>query len=93
MNFNLVKKLLSAIILVLLSQTVSLAVDDVWGEMGLTDDAVQYNNDYANTVFDKYTNYTNSKTPEYTQGKYPTDLSSQNATGNSIDKEKEQLKI
>lgn len=92
MNFNLAKKLLSAIILVLLSQTVSLAVDDVWGGMGLTDDAVQYNNDYANTVFDKYTNYTNSKTPEYTQGKYPTDLSSQNATGNSIDKEKRTIK-
>ena len=92
MNFKITKKFLSAIILVLLSQTVSLAVDDVWGGMGLTDDAVQYNNDYANTVFDKYTNYTDSKTSDYSQGKYPTDLSSKSASGSTIDKEKRTIK-
>lgn len=51
-----------------MTQTTSLAVEDVWGGMGLTDDAVKYNNDYANTVFDKYTNYSDNKTPDYSQG-------------------------
>jgi len=32
-----------------------MAVDDVWGGMGLSDDAVKYDNTYSNTVFDKYT--------------------------------------
>lgn len=76
-----------------MAQNVSLAVDDVWGGMGLSDEAIQYNNNYANTVFDKYTNYTNSNTPEYTQGKYPTDLSSGSVTtSESADKEKRTIK-
>ena len=41
-------------------QTTGLAVDDVWGGMGLSEDAVQQNKDYADTVFDKYTNYSDS---------------------------------
>ena len=90
------KKLLSAIILVLLTQTSSFSADDVWGEMGLMDDAVKSNTDYANTIFDKYTSYTenqNSNTPDYTQGKYPTDLSSQSSSGNtSLDKENKTIK-
>lgn len=77
----------------MMAQNVSLAVDDVWGGMGLSDEAIQYNNNYANTVFDKYTNYTNSNTPEYTQGKYPTDLSSgSTTTSESADKEKRTIK-
>lgn len=77
----------------MMAQNVSLAVDDVWGGMGLSDEAIQYNNNYANTVFDKYTNYTNSNTPEYTQGKYPTDLSSGSVTtSESADKEKRTIK-
>lgn len=60
------------------------------------DDAVKSNTDYANTIFDKYTSYTenqNSNTPDYTQGKYPTDLSSQSSSGNtSLDKENKTIK-
>ena len=96
MKFHISKKLLSAIILVLLTQTSSFSVDDVWGGMGLMDDAVKGNTDYANTIFDKYTSYTenqNSNTPDYTQGKYPTDLSSQNSSSNtSLDKENKKIK-
>lgn len=96
MKFHISKKLLSAIILVLLTQTSSFSADDVWGEMGLMDDAVKSNTDYANTIFDKYTSYTenqNSNTPDYTQGKYPTDLSTQSSSGNtSLDKENKTIK-
>ncbi len=96
MKFHISKKLLSAIILVLLTQTSSFSADDVWGEMGLMDDAVKSNTDYANTIFDKYTSYTenqNSNTPDYAQGKYPTDLSSQSSSGNtSLDKENKTIK-
>lgn len=96
MKFHISKKLLSAIILVLLTQTSSFSADDVWGEMGLMDDAVKSNTDYASTIFDKYTSYTenqNSNTPDYTQGKYPTDLSSQSSSGNtSLDKENKTIK-
>lgn len=96
MKFHISKKLLSAIILVLLTQTSSFSADDVWGEMGLMDDAVKSNTDYANTIFDKYTSYTenqNSNTPDYTQGKYPTDLSSQSSSDNtSLDKENKTIK-
>lgn len=95
MNFHISKKLLSAIILVLLTQTASLAVDDVWGEMGLMDDAIKSNTNYANTIFDKYTSYTenqNSNSPDYTQGKYPTDLSSKTTPNTSTDKENKTIK-
>lgn len=82
--------------MVLLTQTSSFSADDVWGEMGLMDDAVKSNTDYANTIFDKYTSYTenqNSNTPDYTLGKYPTDLSSQSSSGNtSLDKENKTIK-
>lgn len=96
LKFHISKKLLSAIILVLLTQTSSFSADDVWGEMGLMDDAVKSNTDYANTIFDKYTSYTenqNSNTPDYTQSKYPTDLLSQSSSGNtSLDKENKTIK-
>lgn len=91
MNFNIGKKLLFAAVLVLLSQTTSLAVDDVWGGMGLTDEAVQYNNS-TDTVFDKYTNTSDSNTPNFTQSAYPTDLSSQSSSTSAIDKEKRIIK-
>ena len=95
MNFHISKKLLSAIILVLLTQTASLAVDDVWGEMGLMDDAIKSNTNYANTIFDQYTSYTenqNSNSPDYTQGKYPTDLSSKTTPNTPTDKENKTIK-
>lgn len=84
-----------ALILAMTAQTHSLAVDDVWGGMGLSDEAVQYNNNYANTVFDKYTNYSDSekKTPDYTTGQYPTNLSSLSTTSSApADKEKRTIK-
>lgn len=64
-----------AVILALMAQPNTFAVDDVWGGMGLSDEAIQYNNNYASNIFDKYTDYTNSKTPEYSQGNYPTNFS------------------
>ena len=81
MKININKKLLISIIAGVLVQTSVYAVDDVWGGMGLTDEAVQYNNSYANTVFDKYTNYSNSEQPKYAldEAKYPANLSSQSA--------------
>lgn len=84
-----------ALILAMTAQTHSLAVDDVWGGMGLSEEAVQYNNNYANTVFDKYTNYSDSekKTPDYTSGQYPTNLSSPNISSSApADKEKRTIK-
>ncbi|MBD5401662.1 BamA/TamA family outer membrane protein [bacterium] len=92
MNFNVTKKILLAAVLVLLSQNTTLAVDDVWGDMGLTDDAVKYNDDYKNTVFDKYTAPSDSQTPEFTQGNYPTDFSSQSSYSEPIDNEKKLIR-
>ena len=79
------KKLLLALTLVLFMQSGSFAVEDAWGGMGLSEDSVNY--DYANTVFDKYTAPNNQEIPNYSQGNYPTDLSSQSAQ-TPIDKEK-----
>ena len=89
MNFSMTKKLLLALTLVFFMQSGSFAVDDVWGGMGLSDDAVNY--DYANTVFDKYTAPNNQEIPNYSQGNYPTDLSSQ-AEESPIEKEKKIIK-
>ncbi len=91
MNFNVTKKLVFAAILVFLSQNSSFAVDDVWGGMGLTDDAVQYNNDYANTVFEKYTSPTNNQIPDISTKQYPTNLSAQ-TTSSSVSKENKTIK-
>lgn len=85
MNFSMTKKLLLALTLVLFMQSGSFAVEDAWGGMGLSEDSVNY--DYANTVFDKYTAPNNQEIPNYSQGNYPTDLSSQSAQ-TPIDKEK-----
>ena len=65
--------------MVLITPTSCFSVDDVWGGMGLSDEAVQYNNGYANTVFDKYTNYSNSnpETSDYSKGDYPANFSQQ----------------
>lgn len=89
MNFSMTKKLLLALTLVFFMQSGSFAVDDVWGGMGLSDDAVNY--DYANTVFDKYTAPNNQEIPNYSQGNYPTDLSSQ-AEESPLEKEKKIIK-
>ncbi len=83
------KKLLLALTLVFFMQSGSFAVDDVWGGMGLSDDAVNY--DYANTVFDKYTAPNNQEIPNYSQGNYPTDLSSQSEQS-PTEKEKKIIK-
>ena len=89
MNFSMTKKLLLALTLVFFMQSGSFAVDDVWGGMGLSDDAVNY--DYANTVFDKYTAPNNQEIPNYSQGNYPTDLSSQSEQS-PTEKEKKIIK-
>lgn len=91
MNFNVTKKLVFAAILVLLSQNSSFAVDDVWGGMGISDDSIQYNNDYANTVFEKYTTPSNNQTPDISTKQYPTNLSTQ-ATTSSVSKEHKTIK-
>lgn len=91
MNFNVTKKLVFAAILVFLSQNSSFAVDDVWGGMGISDDSIQYNNDYANTVFEKYTTPSNNQTPDISTKQYPTNLSTQ-ATTSSVSKENKTIK-
>ena len=91
MNFNVTKKLVFAAILVLLSQNSSFAVDDVWGGMGISDDSIQYNNDYANTVFEKYTTPSNNQTPDISAKQYPTNLSTQTTTS-SVSKENKTIK-
>lgn len=91
MNFNVTKKLVFAAILVLLSQNSSFAVDDVWGGMGISDDSIQYNNDYANTVFEKYTTPSNNQTPDISIKQYPTNLSTQTTTS-SVSKENKTIK-
>ena len=91
MNFNVTKKLVFAAILVLLSQNSSFAVDDVWGGMGISDDSIQYNNDYANTVFEKYTTPSNDQTPDISTKQYPTNLSTQTTTS-SVSKENKTIK-
>lgn len=91
MNFNVTKKLVFAAILVLLSQNSSFAVDDVWGGMGISDDSIQYNNDYANTVFEKYATPSNNQTPDISTKQYPTNLSTQ-ATTSSVSKENKTIK-
>ena len=91
MNFNVTKKLVFAAILVLLSQNSSFAVDDVWGGMGISDDSIQYNNDYANTVFEKYTTPSDNKTPDISTKQYPTNLSTQTTTS-SVSKENKTIK-
>lgn len=91
MNFNVTKKLVFAAILVLLSQNSSFAVDDVWGGMGISDDSMQYNNDYANTVFEKYTTPSNNQTPDISTKQYPTNLSTQTTTS-SVSKENKTIK-
>lgn len=91
MNFNVTKKLVFATILVLLSQNSSFAVDDVWGGMGISDDSIQYNNDYANTVFEKYTTPSNNQTPDISTKQYPTNLSTQTTTS-SVSKENKTIK-
>ena len=63
------------------------AVDDVWGGMGLTEDAVQQNGNYANTVFDKYTNYSQDSAPKVNNGQYPTNLSNSQNTVSASDTE------
>ncbi len=73
-------------------QTTGLAVDDVWGGMGLSEDAVQQNKDYADTVFDKYTNYSDSSTPKINNGQYPTDFSGSQISADSSDKENRKIK-
>jgi len=62
--------------LAVLTQTAGLAVDDVWGGMGLSEDAVQQNTDYADSVFNKYTDSTAPAPDVNTTGKYPANLSS-----------------
>ena len=91
MNFNVTKKLVFAAILVLLSQNSSFAVDDVWGGMGISDYSIQYNNDYANTVFEKYTTPSNNQTPDISTKQYPTNLSTQTTTS-SVSKENKAIK-
>ena len=83
-----------AVILVVTAQANCGAVDDVWGNMGLTDEAVQYNNNYANTVFDKYTDYSNSKNEDVSNGQYPTNLTSgtDSEVSDPVEKEKRIIK-
>lgn len=54
-------------------QTGSYAIDDVWGGMGLTEEAVNYDNSYSNTVFDQYNKQQTQSVPD-PYSKYPANL-------------------
>ncbi len=54
MNSNITKNILAAVILASLVQIPGNAIEDVWGGMGLTNDAFQSESS-SNTVFDSYT--------------------------------------
>ena len=94
LNFNkFTKHLVLVAALLITAQTGSIAVEDVWGQMGLTDEAVQYNEDYTNTVFDKYnTNYTQTPTPKY-EIENDSSISNQNSNSDVIEAEKQLIKI
>ena len=93
LNFNkFTKHLVLVAALLITAQTGSIAVEDVWGQMGLTDEAVQYNEDYTNTVFDKYnTNYTQTPTPKY-EIENDSSISNQNSNSDVIEAEKQLIK-
>ena len=54
MNFNIPKKLLISALAVFLFQSSSYAIDDIWGNMGLTKDALNQNGG-TSTIFNTYT--------------------------------------
>ena len=72
MKFHNITKLVLAVTLATFIQTNVFAIDDVWGQMGLGEDAVNYDNSQTNTVFDKY-NKSQTTTSESTP-KYPANL-------------------
>jgi outer membrane protein insertion porin family len=94
LNFNkITKNLILATAIVISAQTASFALDDVWGGMGLSNDTIKNETNYANTVFDKYTNYSQTPAPQYSQGSYPTNLTSATVEpSEAIDKEKRLIK-
>lgn len=55
MKLRVIKKLLIVLALVSITQCTSYAVDDVWGGMGLTNDAMQQGST-SGTIFNQYTN-------------------------------------
>lgn len=64
-------------ILTTLTQSGCFALEDVWGNMGLTEETAKSGSSYSNTVFDKYTNPKIEKPSlKYTEAKYPSNLSS-----------------
>ena len=81
-----------ALMLTSIIQISGYAVDDVWGGMGLTEDAVQQDSNYANTVFDKYTDFSKTPAPNVNNGKYPTGLTETKETVSASDTEKRTIK-
>ena len=66
MKFHkIIRQLGIAIILVALTQIGSYAIDDIWGGLGLSEDAVQYDNSNNSNVFDQYSQQTNSSDKQY----------------------------
>ena len=82
------KRLVLALMLTGIIQISGYAVDDVWGGMGLTEEALQKDSNYANTIFDKYTNYSETPAPKVNNGNYPADLTDSKNTVSASDTEK-----
>ena len=88
MNLKTMKRLVLALMLTGIIQISGYAVDDVWGGMGLTEEALQKDSNYANTIFDKYTNYSETPAPKVNNGNYPADLTDSKNTVSASDTEK-----
>ncbi|MCM1338231.1 MAG: BamA/TamA family outer membrane protein [Muribaculaceae bacterium] len=93
MNFNKITRhlVIAAVIGLAASTTAVYAVEDAWGSMGFTEESLERNTNYANTVFDKYTNTsTEGDSPKFNMT--PADFSLPAVKSDPIEKEKRLIK-
>ena len=87
MNFNSLKKILLAVVVVSLAQVRAFGIDDVWGSsMGITEDAIKQNSS-SNTIFDS----TNTA-PSQVQTSSPAAVPEVSSTSLNTDKENRTIK-
>ena len=87
MNFNSLKKILLAVVVVSLAHVRAFGIDDVWGSsMGITEDAIKQNSS-SNTIFDS----TNSA-PSQVQTSSPAAVPEVSSTSLNTDKENRTIK-
>lgn len=105
LNFNVTKRIVLVAALAILFQNKGYAIDDAWGQVGLTSDAVQQDIDATNPALNGYFDTINSsikreneKPEEIKTNDYPTNFSSDSETTpyseekSPIEKEKKLVK-